>query len=115
MTVPGQFDVKERLQLSAELTNIKKNWWLFPDWLMALGLVVALCLLFFFVPFAADLLGMLASIYFATQIAYRRGVYFGFARGFEQGHEEGVRRANEPRSPPPPPTQTSDPGPRLQS
>ena len=102
MTVPGQFDEKDLAQLRDELINIKKNWWVFPDWLMVLGLVVALCSLFFFVPFAAGLVGMLASIYCATQVAYRRGVYFGFARGFEQGHEEGVRRANEPLAPPPP-------------
>jgi len=104
MTVPGQFDEKDRANLRDELTNIKKNWWVFPDWLMALGLVVALCSLFFFVPFSAGLVGMLASIYFATQVAYRRGVYFGFARGFEQGHEEAVRRAREPLAPPAPPT-----------
>ena len=102
MTVPGQFDEKDRATLSDELTNIKKNWWVFPDWLMVLGLVVALCSLFFFAPLAAGLVAMLVSIYCATQVAYRRGVYFGFARGFEQGHEEGVRRANEPLAPPPP-------------
>jgi len=88
--------------LSAELTNIKKNWWVFPDWLMVLGLVVAVCSLLFFMTFSAGLVCMLASIYCATQVAYRRGVYFGFARGFEQGHEEGVRRANEPLTPHPP-------------
>ena len=104
MTLPGQFDEMDRANLGDELTNIKKNWWVFPDWLMLLGLVVALCSLFFFVTFSAGLVGMLASIYCATQVAYRRGVYFGFARGFEQGHEEAVRSASEPLAPPPPPT-----------
>ena len=102
MTVPSEIDEKGRANLSAELINVKKNWWVFPDWLMVLGLVVAVCSLFFFVPFAAGLVSMLASIYCATQVAYRRGVYFGFARGFEQGHEEGVWHANEQPVPPPP-------------
>ena len=66
MIVPGQVDEKDRAQLRDELAHIRKHWWVFPDWLMVLGLVVALCSLFFFVPFAAGLVSMLASIYCAT-------------------------------------------------
>jgi len=102
MTVPGQFDEKDRANLSDELTNIKESWWVFPDWLMVLRLMVSVCSLFFFVAFSAGLVGMLASIYCATQVAFGRRVYLSFARGFEQGHDEGVRRANEPLAPPPP-------------
>ena len=94
MAIPGQFDEKDRAALVDELANIKNNWWALPDWVMAVAFVVALCSLFFFVGFVARLVGTLASIYFycATQAAYRLGAYFGFARGFEQGHERRTAR-----------------------
>lgn len=74
MTVPGQFDEKDRATLSDELTHIKKVWWVFSDWVIALGFVVAVGSLFYFLSFAVRVVGTLASIYCATQVAYRLGV-----------------------------------------
>ena len=84
---------KQRAKLGEELAHIKKVWWVFPDWAMVVGFLVAIGSLFYFESVAARLFCVLASIYCATQVAYRLGVYFGFARGFQQGHEEGVHRA----------------------
>jgi len=102
MTVPGQFDEKDHAALNDELINIKKVWWVFPDWSMVVGLVVSVCASLYFVSFAGRLVGVLASVYCATQVAYRLGVYYGFTRGFREGHEKGVQRANEPVASPPP-------------
>ena len=75
-----------------ELANIKEVWWVFPDWAMVLGFLVAVGSLFYFESLSARLFCALALIYCATQVAYRLGVYYGFGRGFQQGQAEGVRR-----------------------
>lgn len=59
---------------------------------MAIGFLVAGYSLFYFESVFARLFCLLAMIYCATQVAYRLGVYYGFVRGFQEGHEEGVHR-----------------------
>ena len=71
--------------LSEELTHIKKVWWVLPDWAMVAGTLIGAGSFFYFTSFAGRLGSMVASIYFAAQVAYRLGVYYGFARGFQQG------------------------------
>jgi hypothetical protein len=46
--------------------------------------------LFYYDSVLARILSALALIYCATQLAYRAGVYYGFARGYQEGHEQGV-------------------------
>lgn len=83
---------EQRAKLNENLSHIKNNWWLFPDWVMAIGFLVAGCLLFYFQSVFARLFCLIAMTYCATQVAYRLGVYFGFSEGFQEGHEEGVDR-----------------------
>lgn len=79
-------------KLDENLSHIKKVWWAFPDWTMAIGFLVASCSLFYFKSDFAHIFSLFALIYCAAQVAYRQGVYYGFARGFQDGHEEGVHR-----------------------
>jgi hypothetical protein len=88
----GRLNEEQRTRLSAELANIKKIWWVFPDWLMVVGFLVAAGSFFYFDGLPARILSALASIYCATQVAYRLGVYYGFARGYQEGQEQGVHR-----------------------
>jgi hypothetical protein len=57
---------------------------------MVVGSLIAASSFFYFSTFSGRLCSMIASIYFATQVAYRLGVYYGFARGFRQGREKVV-------------------------
>lgn len=99
----GGYDVREirelerlndeqRASLGAELSNIKKVWWFFPDWVMVIGSIAAIGSLFYFDGITARVVSVLVAIYGATQVAYRLGVYSGFARGYQEGHEQGVHR-----------------------
>ena len=88
----GRLNEEQRTRLGAELANIKKVWWVFPDWVLMVGFIVAIGSLFYFDSLSARILSALASIYCATQVAYRLGVYYGFARGYQEGQEQGVHR-----------------------
>ena len=83
---------EQRARLGVELANIKKVWWVFPDWTMLVGLLIAVGLLFYFESLSGRILSALASIYCATQVAYRLGVYHGFAHGYQEGQEQGIHR-----------------------
>jgi len=84
---------EQRAKLDRYVSLIKKHWWVFPDWVNVIGFIVAGFSLFYFkVPYAR-LFCLLALIYCASQIAYRKGVYYGYVRGFKEGHGEGVHRA----------------------
>ncbi|MEO8142860.1 MAG: hypothetical protein ABI654_01485 [Betaproteobacteria bacterium] len=84
---------QQRAKLGSELANIKKVWWVFPDWVMVVAAIAATGSLFYFDSLSARIFSALASIYCATQVAYRLGVYYGFARGYQEGQEQGVHRA----------------------
>jgi len=83
---------EQRAKLNENLSHIRKAWWVFPDWVMAIGFLVAGFSMFYFESVFARLICLLAMIFCATQVAYRMGVYYGFVRGFQEGHEEGVHR-----------------------
>ena len=70
---------EQRARLGAELTNIKKVWWAFPDWVMLVGFLVAVGSFLYFESLSARIFSALISVYCATQVAYRLGVYYGFA------------------------------------
>jgi len=88
----GRLNEEQRVRLGTELTNIRKVWWLFPDWVMVVGSIAASSSLFYFDGVAARIASALAAIYCTTQVAYRLGVYYGFARGYQEGQEQGVHR-----------------------
>jgi len=88
----GRLNEEQRARLGAELANIKKVWWVFPDWLMVAVFLVAVGSFFYFESFSARIFIALVSMYCATQVAYRLGVYYGFARGYQEGQEQGVHR-----------------------
>lgn len=79
-------------KLDENLSHIKKVWWVFPDWAMVVGCFVAGYSLFYFESVFARLFWLLAMIYCATQVAYRLGVYYGFALGFQEGNEVDANR-----------------------
>jgi hypothetical protein len=83
---------EQRTSLGAELANIKKVWWFCPDWVMVIESIAAIGTLFYFDGLTARVAPALAAIYCATQVAYRLGVYYGFARGYQEGREQGVHR-----------------------
>lgn len=81
--------------LAEHLSHIQKSWWVFPEWVMAIGTLVSGYLIFHVDGVFARLSWLLAMIFCATQVAYRMGIYYGFAEGFQEGREEGVRGKNE--------------------
>jgi hypothetical protein len=88
----GRLSEEQRTRLGAELANIRKVWWVFPDWLMVVGFLGAVGSFLYFEGLSARIFSALVSIYCVTQVAYRLGVYNGFARGYREGHEQGVHR-----------------------
>ena len=83
---------EQRARLGVELANIKKVWWFFPDWVLVVGSVAAFGSLFHFDSLPVRIVSALAAIFCTTQVAYRLGVYYGFARGYQEGQEQGVHR-----------------------
>ncbi|MDP1545347.1 MAG: hypothetical protein Q8L87_04935 [Anaerolineales bacterium] len=88
----GRLSEEQRTRLGAELANIKKVWWFLPDWVMVIGSIAAISSLFYFDSLTARVVSAFAAICCATQVTYRLGVYFGFARGYQEGQEQGVHR-----------------------
>ena len=88
----GRLNEEQHTSLSAELANIKKVWWIFPDWIMVVGSIAAFGSLFYFDSYLARIVSALAAIYCASQVAYRLGVDYGFAHGYQEGQEQGVHR-----------------------
>lgn len=87
-------------KLNENLTHIQKTWWVFPGWVMVLGCMIASYLLFQFETVFVRIFWLIAAVYCATQVAYRQGVYFGFAEGFQIAHEEGTGHKSNPSAGP---------------
>jgi len=75
--------------MQENLIHIKKTWWFLPDWVMALGCVITGIFLFVTDSDFVRLIWLLATVYFAGQVHYRYGVYYGFAEGFQVARETG--------------------------
>ena len=88
----GRLNESEQGKLRAELDNIKKVWWVFPDWLMGVAFLVALAALFYLSSPITRIVCGVVSLYCAVQFSYRLGVYYGFMRGYQEGHQLGVHR-----------------------
>jgi hypothetical protein len=78
--------------LNAEIAHIKQVWWFFPDWMMAVGSVVAFFSAFLVEGHTERVVSMVVAFYCVAQIRYRHGVYYGYVRGYEEGHLQGVHR-----------------------
>lgn len=83
-----KMSIEDLVILGEELSHMKKVWWVFPHWVMWTASVVAGGSLFYFDTFLGRVLALLASAFFAAQVAYRMGVYYGFARGFQEGRRQ---------------------------
>ncbi|MGH9363644.1 MAG: hypothetical protein ACRD1B_00035 [Thermoanaerobaculia bacterium] len=83
----------QRAELGKAISFIRKTWWFFPDWLMvAFALVAGGCFYFFPKPWVRAVT-VVVVIQCAGGLVYRRGVDYGFERGYEDGHVKGVRKA----------------------
>ena len=78
--------------LDESISKLRDAWWFFSDRTMVIGFLVSGCSLLYFASDIARLFCIVGMIYFATQVSYRRGVWYGFIQGFEYGHEKGVEK-----------------------
>lgn len=81
----GEYLAQRNASLAGELSNITACWWSFPTWIMWAGAIVGLSCLFYFEGVWARIFSAVVATYCATQVAYRAGVYHGFARGYQAG------------------------------
>ncbi len=83
---------EQYVTLHAEIAHIKQVWWTIPDWVMVVGSVAAILLAFWVDGFAERIVSILVACYCVAQVKYRQGVYYGFERGYQEGHLQGVHR-----------------------
>ena len=83
---------EEFKQLYASIPVLREAWWFFSDRTMLIGFLVSGCSLLYFTSDIARLFCIVGMIYFATQVSYRRGVWYGYIQGFTYGHEKGVEK-----------------------
>ena len=80
-------------EVSRQLSEIKKSWWFFPDYVSIILVVVSgLCFFYFYQSFVR-VAAMFVIAYCVSQLAYRAGVLYGYVRGYESGYEEGIHKA----------------------
>ena len=60
--------------------------------MMVVGSVAAILLAFWVDGFAERIVSILVACYCVAQVKYRQGVYYGFERGYQEGHLQGVHR-----------------------
>jgi hypothetical protein len=80
-------------EVNRQLSEIKKSWWFFPDYVWVIGIVAAGFCTLYFSHWIIHIAGLMAMIYCVAQLGYRAGVSYGYVRGYESGHEEGVHKA----------------------
>jgi hypothetical protein len=80
-------DIKEAI------VTIKKSWWVFPDYLFWIFMLLGGLGIFIFSNTNIRIIASIIAVYFLTQLYYRKGVYYGFMRGYEDGHVMRVRKA----------------------
>jgi hypothetical protein len=79
-------------ELNEGISILRDAWWFFSDRTMVIGFLISGCSLLYFASDIARLFCIVGMIYFATQVSYRYGVWYGYTRGFEYGHEKGVEK-----------------------
>lgn len=93
--------IREMEELSADqydaiktgLTYIKKSWWFLPDKLLWILALVSAFIFFYFQDTIYQKMSIGLAIYCIGQLCYREGVYYGFTRGYEDGHVTAVHKA----------------------
>lgn len=80
-------------EVNRQLSEIKKSWWFFPDYVWVIGIIIAGFCFFYFYHIAVRIAAVFVVAYCVSQLAYRAGVLYGYVRGYESGHEEGIHKA----------------------
>ena len=80
-------------EVGRQLSEIKKSWWFFPDYVWVIGIIMGGFCSLYFPQYFLRIVGLVALIYCTAQLAYRSGVSYGYVRGYESGHEEGIHKA----------------------
>jgi hypothetical protein len=83
---------REHTELAESIKAISKAWFVFPNWVMWGGFLLAGAAALYVESSAGRVVLALTAIFCVGQGAYRLGVYYGFMRGFQEGHENGVHR-----------------------
>lgn len=84
---------EQSAEVSRQLSEIRKSWWLFPDYVWITGLLVGVSAFFYFHQLIVQIFALAAVLYCTAQLAYRSGLLYGYVRGYESGHEEGVHKS----------------------
>jgi len=80
-------------EISRQLSEIRKSWWFFPDYVWIIGLIVSGFCSLYFSQYFIRIISLLSLIYCIAQLGYRSGLLYGYVRGYESGHEDGVHKA----------------------
>jgi hypothetical protein len=84
---------EQHSEVNRQLSEIRKSWWFFPDYVWVMGIIVSgFCFLYFYRNYVR-IAAVVVLAYCIGQLAYRSGVLYGYVRGYESGHEEGVHKA----------------------
>ncbi|MGD0281992.1 MAG: hypothetical protein ABSB95_06485 [Dissulfurispiraceae bacterium] len=93
--IAGRWELTQdqHAELKKHLSFIKKVWWFLPDYFLVAGVLLAgLCLVYFPHWSVVSGIGIATITYCLWQLAYRSGVYYGYARGYDEGNASGVNK-----------------------
>lgn len=89
-----RLDSDQILQLNEILSDIRKSWWLTPNWVWwGSALVVIFIILFISRETLPMVVALFVFGYCVIQLGFRAGHQQGFSRGYEDGHCSGVYKA----------------------
>lgn len=80
-------------EVKQQLSEIKKDWWFFPDYFWVAGFTIGIFCIFYFSQWIMQIIALIVITYCIAQLGYRSGVLYGYVRGYESGHEEGIHKA----------------------
>jgi hypothetical protein len=80
-------------EINRQLSEMRKSWWFFPDYVWVIGIIVSGVCFFYFYQSFVRIAAVVVLAYCIGQLAYRSGVLYGYVRGYESGHEEGIHKA----------------------
>lgn len=80
-------------EVNRQLSEIRKNWWCLPDYVWIIGIIASVVCLFYFQWVFIHMACVVVLAYCVAQLGYRSGVLYGYVRGYESGHVEGVHKS----------------------
>jgi len=80
-------------EVNRQLSQIRKHWWLFPDYFWVIGIALSSLCFFYFHQNYVRISAIVVVSYCTSQLAYRAGLLYGYVRGYKSGHEEGIHKA----------------------